>query len=218
MTGNEYLALDYTNLAKKVQQAEQDIRTTNEERQRVREALQVELTEPKSILAQVNSDITTKKLVLDALNAEIGTRVEALNRVKDVESRNTQSLSDATKKHQQNASNALLRQHVAEEALEKVKKERELHDKATTVALEARKQSQEASMEAERQRIRCQLETKAATEERDLMLQEVEETRILLERYRADKLNLEKWEEKLNNKEMFLEEVARQLGVTEVTS
>jgi hypothetical protein len=213
MNGNEYLILDIHSLQDILLAKKKEVHDLEQ----TKNSLLVSIKEaPNKVIVDLDAEIASRTKQRDALNAEISVQKDVLIQSQKTGNTMSQSLSAVTKQHQENAKNALLRLTTAEKSLQGVKQEREAHDRATALAKAAREKAGEEAAKEEQRVIRCQLETKAAMEERDLMLRETEEIRVYLERYRADKLNLEKWEEKLNNRELFLEEVAHQLGVTEV--
>jgi hypothetical protein len=219
MNGNEYLALDYAHLVIQIKKVKEELRLLNIDRDRAKDTLKSEVfvvtTEPNRILSELDAEIALKQTIRDDLDAEIVVQKEVLHKTYKSEGTANQAWSDIAKKHQENAKNAIFRTKVAMGELDKVVKEREEHDKATALAAAARDKSMEEAAKEEQRLIRCQYETKSAMVERDAMLLEVEEINAYLKRYRADQLNLEEWDRTLQNKELYLKEIAEQLGVTE---
>lgn len=215
MNGNEYLALDYANLAKRIKKAEEDIRLVESERDRVRRELQHEVSivaqEPNRILSELNADISVKSKEVKTLDAEIEVKKEISRKIEESGRKTQQVASEVVRKHQENASNAILRRKVAEEALEKAKRERGAHDARISVAIDEKKKIENEIGVVENLLTTLKYSVSAHQDEKKVLEEEIEEIRKFLERYRGDRLNLEEWERRLTGKEKYLVELAKKL-------
>jgi len=210
MTGNEYLARDIHSLQRIHAGLTKEVGDLREEKAILLKNIK---EEPNNVVVDLDAQIAVRTKARDALDAEILVQKEVLAKVQKDSMNTSQALSEVTKKHQENAKNAVLREQVAQEGLERVKNERISHDKAVAVSRAQRDALLEEVAATEQLKFRAHLETQTAMQERDAMLAEMETIRVSLERYRSDKLNLEEWDRRLQDKEAYLLEFATQMGV-----
>lgn len=201
MTGNEYLAKDIHSLQKIFSGIQQEVKDLGHQK----DALVLAISrEPKELLEKLERVISERQSTIRLLDSEIEVKTEVAHTIETSGSSTHKVYSEVAKRHHDSASNALLRLKTAHEGMVKVKIETECHEKARQVALARRKSAEDAAEEAEKHLTTTKYKVSASQEEHDQILQEVEKIRSVLERYKADKLNLEAWEARLKDKETYL--------------